>query len=207
MTRVPRISASTVELSAWSASLISRASASACSPNDTMRETPARSAWRREAREMRIVAIDDRCAARHDAGKNLRLGVGNRFDRCEELQMHRLDGGDDRDVRAHELGQRRDLAGVIHADFEHRKARCRRQPRERQRHAPVIVERGDRRVGLAIARQRNPQRFLGRGLADGAGDGDDLASERARAARRDRLIPPARPGPPAAAHRPASRRA
>ena len=40
---------------------------------------------------------------------------------AKELQMHRLDGGDDRDMRPHQLRQRRDLAGVVHAHFEHGK--------------------------------------------------------------------------------------
>ena len=58
----------------------------------------------------------------------------------EEFQVHRLDRGDDRHVRAHQLRQRRDLAGVVHADLEHAVARVGRHARQRQRHAPVVVE-------------------------------------------------------------------
>ena len=68
------------------------------------------------------------------------------FDALEEFEMHRLDGGDDRDVRAHHPRQRRDLAGVVHADLEDAEARARRHARQRQRHAPVVVERGRRVV-------------------------------------------------------------
>ncbi len=55
-----------------------------------------------QPRELRIVAVDDRRAARLDALEDFRLGVGDGFDRGEEFQMHRLDGGDDRDMRAHQ---------------------------------------------------------------------------------------------------------
>jgi hypothetical protein len=44
----------------------------------------------------------------------------------------------------------------------------------------MIVERRDRGVRLAVARERQPQRLLGRRLADRAGDGDHLGA-RARA--------------------------
>ena len=42
----------------------------------------------------------------------------------EVAQVHRLDRGDDGHVRAHHLGERRDLAGVVHADLEHAVLRC-----------------------------------------------------------------------------------
>ena len=35
------------------------------------------------------------------------------------LEMHRRDVGHHRDMRAHHVDQRRDLAGVVHADLEH----------------------------------------------------------------------------------------
>ena len=38
----------------------------------------------------------------------------------------------------------------------------------------MIVVGGDRGVGFAVLRQRKPQRFLGAGLADRAGDADHL---------------------------------
>ena len=72
------------------------------------------------------------------------------------------------------LRQRRDLAGVVHAHFEHRKARARRAARQRQRHAPVVVVGSSRSMRLAVARQRELERLLGAGLADRAGDADEL---------------------------------
>ncbi len=127
-----------------------------------------------QPREMRVVAVDRRCTTRLDPGEDFRLGVGDRFDRAEEFEMHRLDRGDDRHVRAHQPGERLDLAGVIHAQFEHGIERGLRAAGKRQRHAPVIVVRGDRRMGLAFGRERDAQRLLGRGLADRAGDADYL---------------------------------
>ena len=112
----------------------------------------ARSRRRGEALELRRVAVEDRRAARLDAGEDLRLGVGDRLDRAEMLDMHRRDRGDERDMRAHEADERRDLAGVVHADLEHAEGRVGRQARERQRHAPMIVE----RRGRGVRRRRSP---------------------------------------------------
>jgi hypothetical protein len=123
---------------------------------------------------LRIVAIENGDAARLEPGKDLRLGISDLLDRAEIFQMHRLDRRDDRDVRTHELGQRRDLAGMIHAHLEHRIARRLGAERERQRHAPMIVVGFGRGMRLPVARQREPQRLLGAGLADRAGDADDF---------------------------------
>ena len=116
--------------------------------------------------------------------ENFRLGVGNRLDAGKEFQMHRLDRGDDGDMRPHHPDQRLDFAGVIHADLEDRKTRRRRAARQRQRHAPVIVERRGRGMGLALRAEHAPQRLLGRGLADRTGHRDHLRVQpRARGMR------------------------
>ena len=143
-----------------------------------------------QPRELRIVAVDDGGAARLDALKNLGLRVGDGLDRGKELQMHRLDGGDDRHMRPHEPGQRRDLARMVHAHFQHGVFRALRAARERQRHAPVIVVGCRRRMRLAVLRQRKPQRLLGAGLADRAGDADELGlAARTRGTReRDQAV-------------------
>ena len=89
------------------------------------------------------------------------------------------------------LRQRRDLARMVHADLEHAERRASRHQRERQRHAPVIVVGGGRRMRLALLAEHEPQRFLGAGLADRAGDRDDLRAANARARpARDRSAPP-----------------
>ena len=71
-------------------------------------------------------------------------------------------------------GERRDLARMVHADLEHAVLRGLRHARQRQRHAPVVVVGLLRGMRGAERRQAQAQRFLGAGLADAAGDGDDL---------------------------------
>ena len=88
---------------------------------------------------VRIVGIEDRDAAGHEARKNLGLGVGDGLDRVEEFEMHRRDGGDDRDMRSRQRGQRQNLARVVHADLDDAEVRLARHPRQGQRHAPMIV--------------------------------------------------------------------
>ena len=84
---------------------------------------------RGELRKLAVVAIEHGGAARLEPEEDLRLGVGDLFQRAEIFQMHRRDRGDDRHMRAHQLGERRDLAGMVHADLEH--ARIWRSPDKR----------------------------------------------------------------------------
>src|SRR5262249_29191373 len=75
---------------------------------------------------------------------------------------------------------------MVHAYFERSVACALGTARERERYAPMIVVRSNRSMGLAAPGEREPQRLLGAGLADGAGDRDDL---RVRAcARRPRQV-------------------
>ncbi len=124
--------------------------------------------------ELRRVAIQDRSSVRLEAEEDLRLRVGDRFDRAEMLDV---DGGDRRhegDMRPRHAGERRDFARVVHAHLEHAEARIRRHSRERQRHAPVIVVGSGRSVRWAAGREHRPQHLLGRRLADRTGHRDDL---------------------------------
>ena len=166
----------------------------------------ARSARRRgglgELHELAIVAVEHGSAARLEAKEDFRLGVGDFLQRAEIFQMHRRDRRDDRHMRAHQFGQRRDLAGMVHADLEHRVFGARRTSGQRQRHAPMIVVGGGRGVRLAVGGEREQQRLLGRGLADRAGDGDDLGVRAgARGAREIALKRRARRRRSTAAHR------
>ena len=77
-------------------------------------------------------------------------------------------------MRPHHFDQRLDFAGMVHADLEDGKTRRRRASRQRQRHAPVIVEGCGRGVSLALRAEHAAQRLLGRGLADRTGDRDHL---------------------------------
>src|SRR5262249_35106645 len=133
-----------------------------------------------QPRELRIVTIEHRGATALDAEEDFRLGVGDRLERAEELEVHRLDRRDDSNLRPHQLDEWLNLAGMVHANFEYRVACTLGTARERQRDAPMIVVGGERRMRLPTPRERQTQRFLGAGLADGAGDRDDLCT-RARA--------------------------
>ena len=53
-------------------------------------------------------------------------------------------------MRARHARQRRDLAGMVHADLDHREIGVARHPRQRQRHAPVVVVAGLGRMGPAL---------------------------------------------------------
>ena len=76
--------------------------------------------------------------------------------------MHRRDGGDQRHVRPGQPRQRRDLARRVHADLDHREVGVRRHPRQRQRHAPVVVEALLGRVHACPARpSASAQHLLG----------------------------------------------
>src|SRR3546814_6012503 len=86
------------------------------------------------------VAVQHGGAVGVHALEDLRLGVGDVGDRGEVADVRRLDVGDDGDVRAHQGGQLADLAGVVHADFEHAVDGVALHAREAQRHTPVIVE-------------------------------------------------------------------
>ena len=92
-----------------------------------------------EPLEMRVVAIENGRAARQDPLQNFGLGVGDRLDRAKEAEMHRRHRRDDGDVRLDQLRERHELAGMIHAGFEHAEVGGHAHIGERQRHAPVIV--------------------------------------------------------------------
>ena len=132
-----------------------------------------------EPLELRRVAIEHGDAAGLEPGEDLGLGVGDSFERAEMLDVHRRDRRHQRDMRPRHGDQRRDLAGVVHADLDHCEGGAGGQARQRQRHAPVIVVGGRGSMGRSEATERDPQHFLGAGLADRAGDGDD-AGLRAR---------------------------
>jgi len=87
----------------------------------------------------------------------------------ERLQMRGGNRGNQRRVRTGEARQRRDFAGVVHADLDHGKVGILRQPRQRQRHPPVVVVACLGGVHIALRCQHRAQHFLARGLADRTG--------------------------------------
>ena len=120
-----------------------------------------------------MVGVEHDRAARLEPEEDLGLRLGDGADRGEELEMRRRDSSDNRDVRTNQLDQRRDLAGVVHADLEYGVLGFARHAGEHQRHTPVIVERLDRPVRRAGRRQHRADRFLRTSLAGAAGDGDN----------------------------------
>ena len=124
---------------------------------------------------MRRIIGDHRGAAGLQPLEDLALGVGDRFLAGEEGAVRRRDRRHQRDMRAHKPGQLGQLAGVIHPHLEHAEASVARHPRERQRHAGVIVVAFDRamRPARRDAVERGEDRLFGAGLADRAGDADD----------------------------------
>jgi len=63
--------------------------------------------------------------------------------------------------------------GVVHADLEHAERACDGQPRERQRDAPVVVERFLGGVRRSEPRENGPQHLLRPRLADATRHRDD----------------------------------
>ena len=130
-----------------------------------------------QPRQQRRVGRQHRNAVRLQRTQDLGLFVGDRLDRAEIADMRLLHRGDDRDMRPREAGQRRDLARMVHADLGDAERGVRRQTRQRQRQAPMVVVRRDRGVRAAERRQDGAQHLLRRGLADAAGDRDQPSGE------------------------------
>ena len=95
--------------------------------------------------------------------EDLALGVGNLLLAGEEGAMGRCDGGDDRDVRPDQAGQRGQLAFMVHPHLEHAEAGLARHPGERERNSGMVVVALHRPVRLAGrgAVERRVERLLG----------------------------------------------
>jgi hypothetical protein len=89
----------------------------------TMRAMPSFLAWRRRLANCELSRLST--AAPPGSTPRRSPPWRRRSPRCraEEFEMHRLDRGDDRDMRPHHPTSGVDLAGVVHADLEDRKAR------------------------------------------------------------------------------------
>src|SRR5262245_59757610 len=136
-----------------------------------------------EKLKVRAIAIDHGGTPRFEPPENLGLRVGDFRDRAEETEMDRRDRGDDGDMGPREPRQRIDLARVVHAELEHAEAHVFRYIGERQRNAPMVVERLGRGMHRTARAERKAQSFLGAGLARAPRYGDDLGAARALARR------------------------
>src|SRR4029450_9286635 len=101
--------------------------------------------------EVYIVAIQQRPSVRVDTNENPRPGGGDGCERRKELQMRRFNRGDHRDMRSDQPAQRRDLAGMVHAQLEDAVAGVGRYTRQSERRTPLGVE-------VAFARCRRTRR-------------------------------------------------
>ena len=146
----------------------------------------------------RLQTLEDRGLLARDAVEAAMIGEG--------LQVRRRDSGDHRHVRPGEAGQRR---------RSRRDGSCR--SRSPQSGCPPASARASaarpsgcctrprRHVSAPRADSTPTQHLLGRGLADRAGDGDDLGPRCARARRGQGPAAPAGCPAPRAAARPAAR--
>ena len=158
--------------------------------------------------EMRIVAVEHHGAVRRHAFEDFGLGVGDGLDGAEMFKMDRFDRRYDRDIGLNLTRQRPDLTGMVHAKLEHRIGAIDRHPGEAEGNAPVVVEAARRGEGRGQGAKAGRQRFLGAGLADRTGDGDDLRPGRAGVPpSRDPARPRRCPRPAGRAHRLRHRRA
>ncbi len=115
-----------------------------------------------DRRAVRLQPVEDRRLFPRDAGQAI----------VEGFQMDGRHVEHGRDMGSGLRRQRCDLAGVVHPDLDDRELRIGGDRRQRQRHAPVVVEAADRGMRLALNAQAMTQHLLGRGLADAAGHGD-----------------------------------
>ena len=80
--------------------------------------------------------------------------------------MHRTDCGDRHHMGAHHLRQGPDLAGMVHTDLEYGTLCFGRHPRQRQRHADVVVIGLHRSMSATCQPQARLDRARHTGLAD-----------------------------------------
>ena len=96
---------------------------------------------------------------------------------------------DQRGIGAGDAGERGQLAGVVHAHFDHSVALV-AQGEQGERQADVVVEiarRCQHRIGAELGAQHGGQHFLHGGFATGAGDAEHLRVHRPPPRRRQRL--------------------
>ncbi len=153
----------------------------------------ARLRRRGEPLELGRVAVEDRRSAGLEAEEDLRLRVGDRFERAEIFDMDRRDGGDQRRMRADHAHERRDLAGdgscrsrirriarrpaCARASAARPSDCCRRRPRRASRRSRSSIARS---ISLALVLPTEP-----------------VTATIARARARPRCATPAAPSPSA----------
>ena len=87
--------------------------------------------------------------------------------------MHGRDGRHDADRRPRELRQVRDLAGSVGAQLQHERLVLGREPEERERQAPLVVEAPRGLEHVEARGEHGGDELLGGRLAVGPGHGHD----------------------------------
>jgi len=140
------------------------------------------------------VGRDDRDAARRKSFDQLGLGLCDRGDGPDELEVDRPHARDHADLRPRDRRERGDLAEPSHRELEHAGLGVRLEPAEGERYAELVVEARLRGDGARDGRTQRVQDVLRRGFPGRARDPDDtraasLADRRAeRADRRERVL-------------------
>ena len=131
-------------------------------------------------RGMLIVGVDDRGAGGGQRVVDARVLRRDLVDTAHELEVLALGVVDQRDGRRGDAREAGDLAAMIHAELDGAPAVRRPHLEQRERHADVVIQvagGGEHRLIAGVAPQDCGEHFLHRGLAVGAGDGDEHRCE------------------------------
>src|SRR5829696_4275307 len=136
-------------------------------------------------RERLRVGWDDRTSAFPQPGEDLGLGLGDRLDRAEELEVHGADVGDRADLGLRDRAELSDLAPAPHRHLEHEELalRRRREHGERQADLGIVV------LGTCVGAKGKDRAgdVLHRRLPGRAGDSNHAAAELAPPCAGERL--------------------
>ena len=130
-------------------------------------------AVRTDVPQQGLVTVEDADAVFRHAAEDLELGLQDALAGAQVLDVHGADVGDDGDIRPRDGGQVGHLAEVVHAHFEHGDLGVVRHVENGHGKAEVIVVVALGAGGMEAAREQAGRHFLGRRLADAAGDADD----------------------------------
>jgi hypothetical protein len=172
----------------------SRTSDAATSAGLSMANVIVRPANPRPRHHARIVPVGDQQALWTGVLEDLRLGVGNRIDRCEVLEVRFTHVGPHAHVRLGNLDQRSDFPGRAHPQFHHGHVGRVHHLQQRERDPDVVVQVAPVPEGAESQRQERGRHFFRRRLPRRARDRNDAGARLAPHLVRDPLQAPRRIG-------------
>ncbi len=125
-------------------------------------------------RHQRVVGVEHGGAVRRQGLDQLALGRGDGGLGAEHAEVGDADVEHDPDLGARQPRQRGDVAGGAGAHLDHQRLGARLQPRQGQRQADLVVERGGVGDRGEPGRQHGGQQVLGRRLAGRPGHADHV---------------------------------